>query len=150
MLTTSSFAAPSALPAESAHSPSLADAFRVGAAPSDDARMQLAEPYGMHGHDQTLSVLAASLQSPPFPGNYSLTVSPEFAPDPLSEIFQEQTILSQDSMRVLPDPTPSQPPILVPALDNVFFQAPELDVLLILVIAAILYRFGARALRFHR
>jgi hypothetical protein len=75
------------------------------------------------------------------------TLSSELTSDPLHELFAEPLAIANNSMRIAEVTPPSQPPILVPSLDNLFLGAPQLDVLLVLAIAAILYRFGAKALR---
>jgi hypothetical protein len=38
----------------------------------------------------------------------------------------------------------------VPSLDMSIFSIPQLNVLLVLAIAVVLYRYGSKALRFHR
>jgi hypothetical protein len=74
-------------------------------------------------------------------------LSSEMTSNPLFEVFAEPSVFPSDAMRVTETP-PSQPPILVPALD--FFRITQLNVLLVLALAAVLYRFGAKSLRLHR
>ena len=77
-------------------------------------------------------------------------LSSELTSNPLHEVFAEPAVFPSDSMRLADVTPPSQPPILVPALDTVLFSTPQLDVLLIIALAAVLYRFGAKSLRLHR
>jgi hypothetical protein len=77
------------------------------------------------------------------------TLSSELTPNPLVELFAEPSVMPTDSMRIPEVTMPSQAPILVPSLDTVFLGAPELNVLLVLLLAVILYRVGAKSLRFR-
>ena len=78
-------------------------------------------------------------------------LSSEMTSDPLHELFAEpQVVVSNDPMRIAEVAAPSQPPILVPSLETIFLNAPHLDVLLILLIAVVLYRYGAKSLRLYR
>jgi hypothetical protein len=72
------------------------------------------------------------------------------AADPLHELFTEPLVIPSDSMRLAEVTPPAQPPILVPSLDMSIFSIPQLNVLLVLAIAVVLYRYGSKALRFHR
>lgn len=76
------------------------------------------------------------------------TLSSEMTSNPLFEVFAEPAVIPTDSMRLAEVTPPSQPPILVPALD--FFSISQLNVLLVLALAVVLYRFGAKSLRLHR
>lgn len=98
-----------------------------------------------------LTSLAGSMQANPFTGDSQIVLPTEFSTDPLSKIFSQPIVISVDpgSIRTEAIAQP-QPPILVPALDTIFVKMPELDVLLVILIAAVLYRVGARVLRFNR
>jgi hypothetical protein len=76
------------------------------------------------------------------------TLSSEMTLNPLFEVFAEPSVMPSDAMRLADVTPPSQPPILVPTLT--FFGATQLNVLLVLALAVVLYRFGAKSLRLHR
>jgi hypothetical protein len=97
-------------------------------------------------------VLDGPAQIPPTSVEDSLTMlsSELTAADPLHELFTEPLVIPSDSMRIAEVTPPAQPPILVPSLDTSFFSIPQLNVLLVLAIAVVLYRYGAKALRLHR
>lgn len=76
-------------------------------------------------------------------------LSSELTPNPLLELFADPPVTHTESMHIPEVTAPAQAPILVPSLDTVFRGAPEVDVLLVLLLAAILYRVGAKSLRFR-
>jgi hypothetical protein len=152
LMATWASAAPSVVPSQDADSSS--DERSLGGAFSSFDRLPSA-PTNLTDSHRTIDVdqeaLNQGIDDPAATTSLRMLLPPQFPIDPLSDMFQQEPILAQDSMRVVPENVaPAQPPILVPALDYVFFNSPELDILLVMALGAVLYWFGARALRLSR